>query len=70
MKQIINTLRKSFAMHIVKQRTFSADTIEELERIWQTQLMNNGWGIKKPLDVRWNWFKFDYEYYFVAKYVG
>lgn len=54
----------------VNQRTFSADTMEELEEIWQNKLMNNGWDVKKPLDVRFNWRKFDYEYYFVAKYVG
>ena len=32
--------------------------------------MDKGWDVKKPLDVRWSWFKFDYEYYFVAKYVA
>lgn len=53
-----------------KQRTFSADTIAELKEIWRTQLMDNGWRVKKPLDVRWNWFKFGYEYYFVAKYIA
>lgn len=70
MKQLINKLRKAFAIHIVRQRTFSADTIEELETIWQTELMDNGWDVKKPMDIRWNWRKFDYEFYFVAKYVA
>lgn len=53
----------------VSQRTFSADTMEELEEIWQ-KLVKNGWDVKKPIDVRFNCQKFDYEYYFVAKYVG
>ena len=53
-----------------RQRTFSADTMEELEQIWQNDLMNNGWDVKKPLDVRWSWRKFNYEYYFIAKYVA
>lgn len=65
-REILEALRQP----AVRQRTFSADTMEELEKIWQTELMNNGWDIEKPLDVRWNWYKFDYEYYFVAKYVA
>jgi hypothetical protein len=54
----------------INQRIFSADSIEELEQIWQNELMDNGWDIKKPISVRFNWRKFDYEYYFVAKYIS
>ena len=60
---------KSYLLHNVSQRTYSADTIEKLESEWR-KIMNNGWDVKKPIDVRWNWIKFDYEFYFVAKYVG
>jgi len=70
MRKFWNKIRKAFTIHIVRQCSFSADTMEELEKIWQTELMGNGWDVHKPLDVRWNWYKFDYEYYFVAKYVA
>ena len=69
MKTLIEKL-KALRLYFVRQRTFSADTMEELENIWQNELMDKGWDVKKPLDVRWSWFKFDYEYYFVAKYVA
>jgi hypothetical protein len=69
MKRLIKYLKKLFAIHNVSQRTYSADTMEKLESEWY-KIMNNGWDVKKPVDVRWNWRKFDYEFYFVAKYVG
>jgi len=64
----MNKLVKWF-LHSVSLRTYSANTIEELETKWN-EIMYKGWDVDTPLDVRWNWFKFDYEYYFIAKYVG
>ena len=53
----------------VKQRTFSSSNINTLECKWH-DIMYIGWDVVHPLDVRFNWLKMDYEFYFVAEYVG
>jgi len=60
---------KEWYLHFVSLRTYSANTTKELEDKWH-EIMDKGWDVDTPLDVRWNWIKFDYEFYFIAKYVG
>lgn len=49
--------------------TYSSDNLKELENIWHEIIqLDKGWDVHKPLNTRWNWKKFDYEFYFVVKY--
>lgn len=63
----MNKIKKLFQRKI---KTYSADSIGELEHIWKNHLMDNGWDIEEPIDVRFNWLRFTPEFYFKVKRIS
>jgi len=49
----------------MKKTIWSSD-LDYCESVWQNVYMVDGRDIHKPLEVKWNWLKFDYQYTFTV----
>lgn len=38
--------------------------VQEAENLWEKVYMRDGWNVVQPLEVKWNWKKFNYLYAF------
>jgi hypothetical protein len=38
--------------------------LQEAEDLWQKVYMLDGWDVDQPIEVKWNWKRFDYLYTF------
>ncbi len=67
MKILIKYLKQIFAIDNVSnssELTIWCNDLNAAERLWQEVYMPDGWDVKEPIDTKWNWKRFDYEYRF------
>ena len=44
--------------------TIWCSDLQEAEDLWQKVYMPDDWDVDQPIEVKWNWKKFDYLYTF------
>lgn len=67
MKKIMKRIRKTFATHDVSnssELTIWCNDLDAAQKLWEKVYMPNGWDVKEPIETKWNWKRFDYEYRF------
>ena len=67
MKRLIKYLKQLFAIHNISnsaELTICCSDLDAAEKLWQDVYMPGGWDVKEPIETRWNWKRFDYEYMF------
>jgi hypothetical protein len=51
--------------------TIWCSDLQEAEDLWQKVYLLDGWHVEQPLEVKWNWKRFDYLYAFrVSKHLA
>lgn len=66
MKRLKLALKRLFYKTDVRRSvlTIWCSDLREAEDLWQNVYMLNGWDVDQPIEVKWNWKRFDYLYTF------
>ena len=67
MKILIKYLKQLFAINNVsnsEELTIWCNDLNAAERLWQEVYIPDGWDVKEPIDLKWNWKRFEYQYMF------
>jgi hypothetical protein len=66
MKRLKLALKRLFCKTYVRRSvlTIWCSDLQEAEDLWQKVYMLDGWDVDQPIEVKWNWKRFDYLYTF------
>ena len=48
------------------KKIWSSDLVE-VDRLWKEVYLLDGWDVEKPVEIKWNWIKFEYQYLLIIK---
>jgi hypothetical protein len=66
MRRLKLALKRLFCKTDVRRSvlTIWCSDLQEAEDLWQKVYMLDGWDVDQPIEVKWNWKRFDYLYTF------
>ena len=44
--------------------TIWTNDLDEAQRMWEKVYLPDGWDVKEPIETKWNWGKFEWQYRF------
>jgi len=67
MKRLTKYIKSLFAICFVSNRTELTVWCSDFDfskKLWEEVYLPDGWDIKEPIQTKWNWKRFNYEYRF------